>query len=242
MVLELFCAIIKSIIYKKLIPYYADFFDRYGFKKDLDLYAYYFDLKNLDGLHGIKRKKVVEYAMKRYGYSVDVFDIDNTESEIRDIKKILDIAMPEDWADMVPPSLDSIREFATTYKKLAEPDMIYIARSKGEPIGFSVALPNYNEIMIHMNGRLFPFGFLKLLSGKKKIKSGRSFILFVIPEYRKKGVSGSMFFKTFEACLKKGYVWGEGSTIGDINQNMRKDAEGAGGEHYKTYRIYGKEI
>jgi GNAT superfamily N-acetyltransferase len=220
--------------------YYNDFFDRYGFKKWLDLYAFRYDL---DDVVGAKRDKAVEYAMKRYGFTADPLDLDNIEGEIKDIKRILDIAMPEEWEDMTPPSLDTIREFASVYRKLAEPDLIYIARTEqGEPIGFSVALPNYNEIFIKMKGRLFPFGFLKLLTGKKHIKSGRIFILFVVPEYRKKGVSGVIFYKSLKAGMQLGYTWGEGSTIGETNRGMIRDAEGAGGKRYKIYRIYGLEL
>jgi GNAT superfamily N-acetyltransferase len=221
--------------------YYNDFFEEYGFKKHLDLYAFRYDLSDVVGA---RRDKAVEYAMKRYGFTVDRLDLSNIEKEIRDIKKILDIAMPEDWEDMTPPSLGAIRELAVNYKRLAEPDIIYIARTKEQrdPIGFSVALPNYNEILIRMNGRLFPFGFLKLLSGKRKLKSARIFILFVVPEYRKKGVSGTIFYKSLKAGMDLGYTWGEGSTIGETNHGMIRDAEGAGGKKYKTYRIYGMDL
>ncbi len=220
--------------------YYPDFFEKYGFCKDLDLYAYYYDVEKCTHK---SRKKVVEYAMKRYEFKVDSIDLDNVEKEIVDIKRILDIAMPEDWDDLVPPSLDEIRGFAGSYRKLAEPRIICIARSnEGTPVGFLVSLPNFNEVFIKMNGRLFPFGFLKLLNYKKHIKSGRTFILFVIPEYRKKGVSGAMFYKVMNEAKNMDYIYGEGSTIGETNYTMRRDADRAGGEHYKTYRIYGLEI
>jgi GNAT superfamily N-acetyltransferase len=220
--------------------YYRGFFEKYGFQKRIDLYAYKYVVENAAGAN---RGKTVAYAMKRYGFRVDSVDFNNIEREIRDIKEILDIAMPEDWSDITPPSLEAIREFATTYKRLADPKLICIARTNDDrPIGFSVALPNYNELFIKMNGRLFPFGFIKLLAGKKNIKSARIFILFVIPEFRKRGVSGAIFYKSFMQSSRRGFTWGEGSTIGDINHSMRRDAEGAGGVHYKTYRVYEKKI
>lgn len=221
-------------------PYYADFFEKFDFLKREDLFAYLYDAKSAAGGN---RGKAVEYAMKRYGFRVDAVDFKNVEHEISDIKEILDKALPESWEDLIPPSIDSIREFATTYKRFAEPELIRIARTnEGAPIGFAVGLPNYNELLIGMKGRLFPFGFIKLLAGKKKIKSARVFILFVIPGFQKKGVSGSMFYKSFEWANKKGYTWGEGSTIGETNRSSRMDAERAGGLHYKTYRVYTKEI
>ncbi len=220
--------------------YYPGFFDSYGFFKELDLFAYYYDVGNEELT---KRSKVVEYAMNRYGYRLDKLDLDNIEREIEDVKKILDIAMPEEWEDMTPPSIEDIRAFATTYRKFADPDFIYIARLKdGTPIGFSLGLPNYNEVFIKMKGRLFPFGFLKLLNAKNRIKSGRALVLFVVPEHRQKGVSAGMLFKGLVAGIEKGYIYGEGSTIGETNLSMRNDAQRAGGRQYKTYRIYGIDI
>lgn len=219
--------------------YYVNFFKDYGFEKFLDLYAYYYDLKDADFL---KYKKVVDYAMKKYDYYIDKLDLKNLDKEIEDIKKILDIAMPEEWEDLTPPSLDDIKAEAKNLKPMVDSDIIVIARAKDKPIGFAVALPDYNQILKHLNGRLFPLGIFKLLYYKRKINAGRLFVLFVIPEYRKKGVSGAMLYKVFEAGLKKGYIYGEGSTIGETNLSMRRDAEGIGGKHYRTYRIYKKHI
>ncbi len=221
--------------------WYNHFFERYGFTKDIDLCAFYYDLSDVAGA---KRDRAVSYAMKRYGFSVEPVNFKNIEKEIRDIKAVLDVAMPDEWADLTPPSTDSIREFATTYKRLAEPELVYVARTvEGNPIGFSVALPNYNEVLIKIkDGRLFPFGIFKILFRKKYIKSARIFILFVIPEYRKRGVSGVIFYKSLRASIRMGYTWGDGSTIGDVNHNMIRDARGAGGKHYKTYRVYGMNV
>lgn len=219
--------------------YYMDFFNEYGFEKHLDLYAYFYDVKNVN----IDRyEKPVEFAMKRYNFSVDKIDLKNIENEIRDIKSVLDIAMPDDWEDLTPPSLEDIKSEAKNIVAMADPDLIYIARKEGRPIGFGVALPDYNQVLKRMNGKVFPLGFLKFLYYKKKINGARIFILFVIPEFRKKAVSSAILFNSLLAGKRKGYIAGEGSTIGETNIPMRRDAEGAGGVHYRTYRLYKKSI
>lgn len=219
--------------------YYMDYFEEYGLIKHLDLYAYYFDIHSAT----LERhKKMVGFAMQRYNFQVDSIKINNIEKEMEDIKRILDIAMPEDWEDMAPPTLEEIRAEAAKLRPLADEDLILIARSEGKPIGFAIALPNYNEILIKMNGRLFPTGFLKFLWNKKKINGFRMFILFVIPEFRKKAVSSALCYKFFENGVGNGYTYAEGSTIGETNIAMRTDIEKAGGRHYRTYRLYKKEM
>lgn len=219
--------------------YYVKFFEDYGFKKFIDLYAYYYDLSkgNFE-----RYGKIVEYATKKYNYRIERIDLKNLDKEIKDIKSILDVAIPEEWEDLTIPSIEDIKAEVKYLKPMVDPDIIVIARSMDRPIGFAVALPDYNQVLKHLNGRLFPFGIFKFLWYKRKINSGRLFIMFVIPEYRKKGVSSSMLYKVFEAGLKKGYIYGEGSTIGETNLAMRRDVEGIGGKHYRTYRIYKKQI
>lgn len=220
--------------------YYVKFFEDYGFIKHLDLLAYFYELNDDYNLERYIRP--TEFAMKRYNFHVDRVDLKNIEKELMDVKKILDIAMPEDWEDLTPPGMDEIKAEAKKIVALADPDLIYIARSGDRPIGFSIALPDYNQILKKMNGRLLPFGFLKFLWYKKKVTGARIFILFVIPEFRKKGVSGTIFYKSLVAAKRKGYKYGEGSTIGETNYPMIRDAEGVGGTHYRTYRLYKKYI
>ena len=76
----------------------------------------------------------------------------------------------------------------------------------GEPIGFVVGRPNYNEALKQMNGRLFPFGWLIFLLRKRKVKSARFFILFAVPEWRKKAVTGAMFLQVIKRAVARGYT------------------------------------
>ncbi|AYO29839.1 hypothetical protein D2962_03725 [Biomaibacter acetigenes] len=220
-------------------PYYVSLFEKSGFKKHLDLYAYYYDLSIID-LDRYARP--VEYAMKRYDFRVEPIKLKYIEREMLDIKQVLDAAMPEEWEDLTPPSLEEIKAEARKLRHLADPNLIYIARNGCRPIGFSVALPDYNQVLRHLNGRIFPWGFLKFLWLKRKISGGRLFVLFVIPEYRKKAVSSAILFKTLQAAKARGYIYGEGSTIGETNTSMKRDAEGMGGKHCRTYRIFYKDL
>jgi GNAT superfamily N-acetyltransferase len=125
---------------------------------------------------------------------------------------------------------------------VADPELIPIARSGDEPIGFAIALPDLNQALIHLNGRLTPLGMLKFLYYRRRITWARIFVMFVVPAFRKKGVSHALYHHIFVRGTGKGYTHGEGSTIGETNVEMRADIEGFGGERYKTYRVFSKTI
>lgn len=220
--------------------YYVDFFEEYGFVKHLDLYAYYHDILTATNME--RHGRVAEYAMKRYNFRVDSIDLKNIDKEMEDIKKVMDIAMPEEWEDLTPPTLEEVRAEGARLKPLADEDLILIARSGDEPVGFAIALPDYNQVLKKLNGKLLPTGVFKFLWYKRKITGFRIFVLFVIPEFRKKAVSGAILYKEYINGLKKGYQYCEGSTIGETNTAMRTDIEKTGGILYRTYRLYKKEI
>ncbi|OGO80452.1 MAG: hypothetical protein A2Y21_02530 [Clostridiales bacterium GWC2_40_7] len=220
-------------------PYYKKLLEDCGFEKDYDVFAYYMD-KDLS----LKKDptKAIEFAQKKYNFRIDTLNLKDVENEIKDIKHVLDLAVPDEWPDLVAPSLEEVREMAKKLMPYADPDFIAIARSGDEAIGFNLALPDLNQVLIHMNGRITPLSALKYLWYKRRIKSARAFVMFVVPAFRSKGVSYGIYQKTFQNSLKKGYIWGEASTIGETNTRMRSDMESFGAKHYKTYRIFKKMV
>ena len=99
-------------------------------------------------------------------------------------------------------------------------------------------MPDYNQIIKRMNGKMNLSGIIKFLYYKKKIDRLRFFVLFVIPEYRNKGVTQAMYLKMLRTAIEKGYKEVEGSTIWDYNVPMINDILKVGGELSKTYRVY----
>ena len=221
--------------------YYNDFFIKYGFEKYFDCYAYKDTIGNAD----IERyEKLVPYAMKKFDFRVDNIDLTNVDKDAMDIMNVLERALPREWDDFAPPREEEIRKIVKQLVPFADSDLIFIARDNktNEPIGFNITLPDYNQAIKKMNGRLFPFGFLKFLYYKRKINRLRFFVLFVVPEYRKKGVTSVMYLKTYLNALKKGYTELEGSTIWEYNRDMMNDVESFGAKINITYRIYQKDI
>lgn len=217
-------------------PYYQEFFDRYGFKKDFDRFAFYYDLSKPVTE---RFEQNVERLKQRYRFITRQLNLKKLDEELVGIHRLLVRSWPEEWPDMVPPGMSEIQDEVNQLLPIADQELLVVAENEaGHIVGLAIAIPDYNQVLKRLNGRIFPFGFIKFLWYKRKVTGARAFILMVDPDYHKKGVSAAMYLQLFKAGLKKGYKYGEGSTIHEFNTKMVNDAMRAGGDLYKIYRIY----
>jgi GNAT superfamily N-acetyltransferase len=220
-------------------PYYQRLIEQCGFEKELDLFAYRLLAEEL---FPRSPERVVRYAQRRYGFTLETVNLQRREEHVGAIKHILDRAMPAEWPDIVVPTLEELHAMAKRMAPIADPDLIVIASAGDEPIGFGLALPDYNQVLIHLNGRLTPLALARYFWYKRRINCARIFILFVVPAFRRKGVAHAIYHRIFVNGVGKGYTRGEGSTIGETNTQMRADMESIGATKYKTYRIYRRDL
>jgi hypothetical protein len=224
-------------------PWYGKFLEQHGFNKQEDLFAYFFEI---DQIIRENNGKVIQYAMDRYGYHIDRLDLKNLDRDLLDLHEILVKtipAFPEEH--MAVPTMEDVHNLARSLLPIADPDIIYLARTnlKNIPIGFVVALPDYNQVFRHIrSGRLSPLGLAKLLYYRKRIDAVRVFMQFVIPEYQRKAVNNAIFYRMCQGGKAHGYKTGDGSSIGENNLQSRQSVERLGGKHYRTYRMYRKYL
>jgi len=221
-------------------PYYVDLFENYGFKKNHVFLAFKYNLKSLPLDNALK---VIEYAKRKYNFIVRPADYSRVREEALAIQKVIARSLiPLEYDYLLPPTEEEMLAIAKDLKSFIPPQFVQLAWSGDEPIGVAVAIPDYNQVLKKLNGRLFPIGWLKYLWYKRKITRARVFILFVVPEYQSKGVPSALFIELLKHARNIGYEFAEGSTININNEKMCREAEGAGGIPYKKYAIYGKSI
>ncbi len=131
---------------------------------------------------------------------------------------------------------------AKNLKPIVREDLVFFAEVEGKPVGFSLSLPDYNQVFIKMNGRIFPFGIFKLLANRKNIDTIRVLIMGVIPEYQRKGIDGVFVYHTIKNGLATGINKAEISWVLEDNIPMVQTAEKLGSEIYKRYRIFDKKL
>jgi GNAT superfamily N-acetyltransferase len=127
---------------------------------------------------------------------------------------------------------------AEDLKQIVEPSLVLWGEIDEKLVGFALVLPDYNTVFKEMNGRLFPFGFLKMFTKKKDIKWCRVITLGLIPEFQKRGLDSVFYWEIVNRAHKLGYDLGEASWVLETNDMMNRGAEMMGGELYKKYRAF----
>lgn len=221
-------------------PYYQRLWEEYGFRTYHTFVAFRYDL---DRMPFETSQATIEYARKKYDFTVQPLEYDHLDRDLRAIQTVLEqslISLEYDY--LAPPTLEEIMKMAQEFKRFIPPGFAQIAWSKGEPVGFAVALPDYNQVLQKMKGHIFPTGWLTFMRYKKHINRGRAFLLFVLPAYQGKGIPTALLFEIFKEGRKRGYVFAEGSSINAENLKMCREAEGLGGTPYKKFALFRKEI
>ncbi len=215
--------------------YYLELCENYGFAKAKDLYAY--KLRNQKVIASDKVRRVAEIAQKRSGLKISQLDMKKFNSEVEKVKYVYNKAWAPNWG-FVPMTDEELDAMAKDLKPLAEPSLVLFGEIEGKLVGFALVLLDYNYIFKQMNGKLFPFGIIKLYTQKKKIKWCRVITLGIIPEYQKRGLDAVFYWEIVNRAHNLGIDLGEASWILENNDMMNRGAEAMNGELYKKYRIY----
>jgi GNAT superfamily N-acetyltransferase len=219
-------------------PYYAGLIESAGFDKAKDLLSYW-----LEGLTPPERLvRGVERLAARAGVTTRPLDIKRFKDEVEAIKSIYNAAWSRNWG-FVPMTEAEFDFMASELKPIVEPNLCFIAEAEGQPVGFSLTLPDFNQALKTLpRGRLFPFGIFRLLRAKRRITSTRVLTLGFTPRFQRHGLGALLYLRTWQATIDRGTPRGEASWILEDNLEMRRALENMGGVVYKRYRVYEKEL
>jgi GNAT superfamily N-acetyltransferase len=218
-------------------PYYDRLLTTSGLSKAKDLVAWFIDVSG-----GVPdRLRAVSRLAQRRNATVRPLDFSRLRSEVEILFDIYNRAWEKNWG-FVPMTRAEFDYAAKHMKTLADPDLILVLEVKGEPAGFSLTLPDLNPALKAMDGRLFPFGALKFLWHRRKVRRIRVTAMGLLKEYRGLGLDALLYFETFERGMKKGYTQAEMSWILEDNTEMNTALAKLGARCYRRYRMYGGEL
>jgi ribosomal protein S18 acetylase RimI-like enzyme len=217
-------------------PYYNHQLTTFGMEKAKDLLVYYADSK--EGFQIPERYlALAKRVQTEYGIKLRSLDMSRLQEEITTIVEIINRSIGTNWG-FRPVTEEEARAMARDMKPILDPRAVVIAeRPNGEAIGFSVAIPDINVLLRGLNGRIFPFGWLKLMYGIPRLKQYRIWGLGIIPEYQMKGVGPLLYCHTYEMLYSRG-VSLEINWVLEDNDRMNNALHKLGVKFLRRYRVY----
>lgn len=216
-----------------------------GLEKEKDLLAFRFER----GFALSERvKKAHAEILKLPEVRLRSVDMSNFEQEIRTIVEIYNDTWTGKWG-FVPARDDEAKKMAQDMRLVIDPDLAFIAEVNGKPRGMCIMLPNLNEVIADLDGKLLPFGWAKLL-WRTKIKNPKTCRLMMLGIHkdiranvkRYGGLSAAMYVEVRNRGMRKGYEWAELSWTREDDAPVNLGIRAMGAKQYKKYRIYTKAL
>jgi ribosomal protein S18 acetylase RimI-like enzyme len=220
-------------------PAYAAIYESQSLRKVMDVVSMYFDARELPE----KVHRACKIAEKK-GYTVRNLDFKRFWQDVDKIMEIYNDAWEKNWG-FIPMGREEFIEQAKQLKMVVIPSLVKFVEHKGEAVGFALSMPDYNVAFRTMRGRLFPFGFLKILSIKRKpARAGiaRVITLGVKKAHRHRGVDALLCAHSVQAGHDLGIWKADFGWVLETNTEAIQLFEHLGGRIYRRYRIYEKAI
>jgi GNAT superfamily N-acetyltransferase len=227
--------------------YYVEYIEKLGYKYARDLWAYQLGVKEFMDIIGERLDKLTTRILERKNIIIRNIDMKKYAEEVDKVKLLYNNAWSQNWG-FIPMTDPEFDQLADDLHDIIDPDLVFLAEKDGKTVGFSLTLPDLNE-PLHL---AYPkpntpewWTMAKLVwqwKIRRKVSWIRAFAMGVIPEYRKLGIDALFYFMTAQAALKKGIKMVEMSWILDNNDLMNRPIIAMGGEVYKTYRYYEKDL
>src|SRR5262245_3272344 len=224
-------------------PYYANLLESWGLAKAKDLYAWWFDGNNTALEDWVPRAQRIAV---RGGVKIRPIRFEDFNAEVHRCMQVYNETWEKMWG-FVKMTPEEFHHMAVQLKQMAVPEMVLLAEVAAQPVGFCLTLPDFNEAIRPLNGRLTTWslriGLARLRRGLKKSHSARMVALGVLPGYRKRGIAELLILQTFLYGRKQlGYDGAELSWTLEDNEAINNTIQAVGGRRYKRFRIYERSI
>jgi len=226
--------------------YYIDHARASGLDKAMDVivYGWFFHVYDSvdQGVRFLKQLERLErFINKKNKITVRRINLDDVEGEIAIIKEICNQSLKDNWG-YVPLTDGEMEALKHELLRIVDPDFFYIAEIDGTPEAVFMALPDYNKILARMNGRIFPFGWLKFLLFKKKIDKLILYLFAATPKGEQIGIAAPMYAEFFRECFKRKIKNYETGYVLENNLRLCNMLDKFHATKRKRYRIFQKPI
>lgn len=222
--------------------YYVDLLAAAGLEKAKDLLAFHVDIATapLDRLH-----RLAEKVRRRYPeLTFRPVRRATLTADLAEVKEVYNAGWEENWG-FVPMTDAEIDFMAARLKPLLVEGLVWLVRTPTEPVAFMLAMPDFNEALKPLRGRLLTprfFGLVPYLLGRKYPARCRVVVLGSKPGWRNKGLEAVMLSEGFKTGARVGFKDAEASWVLEDNEPMVRLMGVFGGNAYKTYRLFERAV
>lgn len=220
--------------------YYAGLLVECGLAKSQDLFALAFSRQQAPAVLP-RLWRVAQRVIERQNVCFRQLDRRRLRDDLELFLSVVNRSLAGHWGH-VPLSSAEMNHMAAGMRWLSTPELALIAEIDRQPVGVALAIPDYNPRVKRIGGRLLPFGFVRLLAGKHRIKHLRVVAVNVLPEWKRSGLGIALTATLLSAALECGAEKMEFSWIAESNQLSRGSLETGGAQRSKTYRVYDAPI
>ena len=222
-------------------PYYGALIEGYGLTKVMDLYKWELDIADREKMLPIMFE-LADQVEPKYGVKVRPMRKRDFENEVRAFMEVYNSAWEHNWG-FVPLTDAELESYAKELRPILDENWAWIAESEdGKVVGAALSIPDYNQVLAKLNGRLLPFGWAKALLARRKIDSVRVFALGVKRDWQHTGVAAKFYVEHFNSASRTPQTWGEMGWILETNTGMNRGMEAMNGRIVKRYRLYEKPL
>jgi GNAT superfamily N-acetyltransferase len=223
-------------------PYYRALLEGEGLEKAMDLLMWSL---HISGRSRVRDAiwRIADRADTEHGIVCRPIRVRDLDAEVAAFLEVYNAAWERNWA-AVPLTEREVRQYAKDLRPILDENWAFLAEraDTGEVVGAALTLPDYNQVLAHLNGRLLPIGWLKALYWRRKIDAVRVFALGVKPAYQHTGVAARFYQLHFEAAERTRQKGGEMGWILETNRGMNRAMEGMGGSIVRRFRVYQRSI
>jgi GNAT superfamily N-acetyltransferase len=222
-------------------PYYQGLLEGAGLTKAMDTFMWELYVDKRERVHP-SIWEMAERVSSEHGIVVRPMRKRDLEAEVGRFLEVYNAAWERNWG-FVPLTEEEVRHYAKELKPVLDENWAMIAEARdGTVVGAALTLPDFNQVLAHLNGRLLPFGWAKALYWRRKIDRVRVFALGVKREYQHTGVAARMYELHFDSAERTPQKGGETGWILETNKAMNRAMEGMGGKITRRYRFYERPL
>jgi GNAT superfamily N-acetyltransferase len=217
-------------------PYYAERCEQAGLTKAIDLWMWELQITDREAIRPIIFR-LAEESETKHGIVLRKMSRRRLRSDLDVFGEVYNTAWKDNWG-FVPYSKADLDHYAQELQLVFDRNWFMVAEKDGQTVGIAITVPDINQVLRRMNGRLLPFGWWHYLNKSRTIDRVRVGFLGVKPEYQHTGVAAKFYIEHFDMAIQTPQKWGEMGWILETNDAMNRGMEAMGGRIAKRFRVY----